>query len=82
MWYARPGGGECLAARPGGAIMDKQRIGAFADTVYRDMAGAMAIGMGYLGLKSGLFEAMKDASPRTAEALSTRTGLSPRYVEE
>ncbi|MBZ0122499.1 MAG: class I SAM-dependent methyltransferase, partial [Roseovarius sp.] len=62
--------------------MDKQRIGAFADTIYRDMAGAMAIGMGYLGLKSGLFAAMSDGVFVTAEALSTRTGLSPRYVEE
>jgi len=82
MWYARPGGGECLAARPGGAIMDKQRIGAFADSVYRDMAGAMAIGMGYLGLKSGLFAAMSDGEPVTAKALSAQTGLAPRYVEE
>ena len=34
--------------------MDKQRIGAFAEAVYRDMAGAMAIGMGYIGQRTGL----------------------------
>lgn len=62
--------------------MDKQRIGAFADTVYRDMAGAMAIGMGYLGLKTGLFEAMKDGAPVASGALAARTGMVPRYVEE
>ncbi len=62
--------------------MDKERIGAFANAVYRDMAGAMAIGMGYLGLKSGLFDAMKDGTPISAEKLAQRTGLTPRYVEE
>ncbi|WP_136656294.1 class I SAM-dependent methyltransferase [Nitratireductor sp. XY-223] len=62
--------------------MDKDRIGTFANTVYRDMAGAMAIGMGYLGLKSGLFDAMKDGAPVSAPDLSKKTGLTPRYVEE
>ncbi len=62
--------------------MDKERIGAFANAVYRDMAGAMAIGMGYLGLKSGLFDAMKDGAAIAAQDLSQKTGLTPRYVEE
>lgn len=62
--------------------MDKERIGAFANAVYRDMAGAMAIGMGYLGLKSGLFEAMKDGAPVSSHDLASKTGLAPRYVEE
>lgn len=62
--------------------MDKEQIGKFAKTVYRDMAGAMAIGMGYLGLKSGLFEAMKDGEPNTCSNLTKKTGLETRYVEE
>jgi ubiquinone/menaquinone biosynthesis C-methylase UbiE len=62
--------------------MDKERIGKFANAVYRDMAGAMAIGMGYLGLKSGLFEAMKDGERISAAELAEKTGLTPRYVEE
>jgi ubiquinone/menaquinone biosynthesis C-methylase UbiE len=62
--------------------MDKERIGAFANAVYRDMAGAMAIGMGYLGLKSGLFEAMKNGEPISAAHLAQKAGLTPRYVEE
>lgn len=62
--------------------MDKERIGKFANAVYRDMAGAMAIGMGYLGLKTGLFEAMKDGAPVSANDLAEKTGLSRRYVEE
>ena len=62
--------------------MDKERIGAFANGVYRDMAGAMAIGMGYLGLKSGLFDAMKDGAPVSSHDLADKTGLTSRYVEE
>ena len=62
--------------------MDKERIGKFANAVYRDMAGAMAIGMGYLGLKSGLFNAMKDGAPVMASELVEKTGLTARYVEE
>ncbi len=62
--------------------MDKERIGKFANAVYRDMAGAMAIGMGYLGLKSGLFEAMKGGAPISAGDLAVKTGLKLRYVEE
>jgi ubiquinone/menaquinone biosynthesis C-methylase UbiE len=62
--------------------MDKERIGQFANTVYRDMAGAMAIGMAYLGLKTGLFAAMRDGSPISANDLATTTGLTLRYVEE
>jgi len=62
--------------------MDKERVGAFAKAVYRDMAGAMAIGMGYLGLKSGLFEAMKDGVPVSSHDLANKTRLTHRYVEE
>ena len=62
--------------------MDKERIGKFAGAVYRDMAGTMAIGMGYLGLKSGLFEAMKDGTAVSAADLADKTGLTQRYVEE
>ena len=62
--------------------MNKERIGEFANAVYRDMAGAMAIGMGYLGLKSGLFEAMKGGEFVSASDLADETGLTLRYVEE
>ena len=62
--------------------MDKDRILRFADDVYRDMAGAMAIGMAYLGLRTGLFEAMKGAGPLTPAELAGNTGLQERYVEE
>ncbi len=62
--------------------MNKERTRRFAELVYRDMAGAMAIGMGYLGLRTGLFEALADGRPSTAASLAERTGLVLRYVEE
>lgn len=62
--------------------MDKQRMAEFAETVYRDMAGAMAIGMGYLGQKTGLFNALAAAGDVSPAELASATGLHPRYVEE
>ena len=62
--------------------MDKQRIASFADTVYRDVAGAMTIGMAYVGLRTGLFSALAESGPVTATALAERAGLHLRYVEE
>ena len=62
--------------------MDKQCIASFADNVYRDVAGAMTIGMAYVGLRTGLFAALAESGPITATALAERSGLHLRYVEE
>lgn len=62
--------------------MDKERVGKFAEAVYRDMAGAMAIGMGYLGQRTGLFNALKSCGPVSAPDLARETGLHERYLEE
>lgn len=62
--------------------MDKERIARFADAVYRDMAGAMSIGMGYVGLRTGLLAALAESRPVTPAALAAATDLHPRYVEE
>lgn len=62
--------------------MDKERIARFAEAVYRDTAGAMTIGMAYVGLRTGLFSALADGAPVTAAELAQRSGLQPRYVEE
>lgn len=62
--------------------MDKQRIASFADDVYRDVSGAMTIGMAYVGLRTGLFAALAKSGPVTVPALAEQTGLNQRYVEE
>ena len=62
--------------------MDKDKIKAFAEKVYGDMAGAMAMGMAYIGVQKGLFTALSGNGPMTKDAVVTATDLQPRYVEE
>lgn len=62
--------------------MDKDRVKAFADKAYGDMAGAMAVGMAYVGVKTGLFRAMAGKGHMRAGEIVAATGLHPRYVEE
>ncbi|MCC2112702.1 MAG: class I SAM-dependent methyltransferase [Hyphomicrobiales bacterium] len=62
--------------------MDKEKIKDFADHVYRDMAGAMSVGMAYVGTKLGLFEAMSGAGGLSVDEVVGRTGLDGRYVRE
>jgi 2-polyprenyl-3-methyl-5-hydroxy-6-metoxy-1,4-benzoquinol methylase len=62
--------------------MDKERVKAFADKVFADMAGAMTAGLGFVGVKTGLFRAMAGRGPLTPEHVVRLTGLQFRYVEE
>ena len=62
--------------------MDRDRIRNFADKVYRDMAGAMGIGMAYLGVKTGLFSSMAGKGAMTPAEVVAASGLHARYVEE
>jgi 2-polyprenyl-3-methyl-5-hydroxy-6-metoxy-1,4-benzoquinol methylase len=62
--------------------MDKTKIRVFADKVYADMAGAMTVGMAYVGVKRGLFRAMAGKGPMSAAHVVQASGLHPRYVEE
>ena len=62
--------------------MDKDKAKAFADKVFVDMAGAMTAGMGYVGVKTGLFRVMAGKGPMRAEDVARQAKLVPRYVEE
>ena len=62
--------------------MDKERVKAFADRVFGDMAGAMTAGLAFVGVKTGLFRAMAGKGPLTLDDLVGRTDLQSRYVEE
>ena len=62
--------------------MDKDKAKVFADKVFADMAGAMTAGMGYVGVKTGLFRAMAGKGPMRAEDVVRESRLTPRYVEE
>jgi len=62
--------------------MDRDKIKACSDKVFSTMAGAMAAGMAYVGVKTGLFSAMAGAGPMAAAEIAAKTGLNARYVEE
>ena len=62
--------------------MDKNKIKAFANKATTDMAGAMAAGLSYVGLKTGLFQTMAGQGPLALPAVVERSGLQARYVEE
>ncbi|WP_436642260.1 class I SAM-dependent methyltransferase [Microbaculum sp. FT89] len=62
--------------------MDKERIRSFADKVYDDMAGTMAVAMAYVGVKHGLFRAMAGRGAMSQADVVAASGLQPRYVEE
>jgi 2-polyprenyl-3-methyl-5-hydroxy-6-metoxy-1,4-benzoquinol methylase len=62
--------------------MDKEKVRAAVDHVFRDMAGAMAAGMAYVGTRTGLFRAMQGKGPMTVDEVARAAKLQPRYVEE
>jgi 2-polyprenyl-3-methyl-5-hydroxy-6-metoxy-1,4-benzoquinol methylase len=62
--------------------VDKQKAKDALDQVFRDMAGAMAAGMVHVGVKTGLFRAMANRGPMSADAVVNASKLQPRYVEE
>jgi ubiquinone/menaquinone biosynthesis C-methylase UbiE len=62
--------------------MEKERIKAFADKIFGDMAGTMTAGLGFIGVKTGLFRAMAGRGPLTLDEVLQLTGLQSRYVEE
>lgn len=62
--------------------MDKERIKNFSDKVFGEIAGAMVTGLGFVGVKTGLFRAMAGKGPLTTQQVVAGTKLQPRYVEE
>jgi SAM-dependent methyltransferase len=62
--------------------MDRERIKSFAEKIYADMAGSMAVGMAYVGVITGLFRAMDGKGPLRMEDVVQATGLQQRYVQE
>ena len=62
--------------------MDKDRVKSFTGQVFRDMAGAMTAGLGYIGVRTGLFRAMQGNGAMILDEVVAASGLQPRYVEE
>lgn len=62
--------------------MDKQKSTQFMLKLVGDVGTALAAALLLVGDHSGLFKAMAGAGPLSAEALASRAGVAPRYVEE
>lgn len=61
---------------------DESRLQELAGKVVGDIAGAMGVFMAYIGDQSGVYRAMRDAGPLTADALSKRTGINSKYLHQ
>ncbi len=62
--------------------MSKNKTRDMAERVFRDVSGAMAAGLAWLGTETGLFRALAGQGPMTIDGLAEASGLVPRYVEE
>ena len=62
--------------------MDKEKLKTFTNHIFRDMAGAMSAGLGYIGVRTGLFKAMQGQGAMSLERVVELSGLQPRYVQE
>ena len=62
--------------------MNEAKLHEFMGKVVTDMGGAWMMAMVLVGDELGLYKAMADGTPVTAEALATRSGCHPRLVRE
>jgi len=61
---------------------DRDKIKAATAKIFQDMASAMAVGMVYVGVRTGLFRVMAGGGAMSAAEVAAAGGLQQRYVEE
>ena len=66
---------------PPGRI-DEARLKEFMAKYVNDMGGAFMMAMVLIGDELGLYKAMADGQPLSAEALAAQCGCNPRLVRE
>ena len=62
--------------------MNEAKLHEFMGKFVTDMGGAFMMGMALVGDELGLYKAMADGQPVTADALAARCGCNPRLVRE
>src|SRR5579884_835060 len=76
------------AAPDGGALaattqeIDQSRLDEFMGRVVGDMGAALSAALVVIGDRTGLYRAMADGEPVSADQLAERTSTDPRYVRE
>ena len=64
------------------ADVSPERLQAFAGKVLGDVGGAFAVLLSYIADQTGVYRALRDQGPCTAERLAKAAGVDPRYLEE
>lgn len=62
--------------------LDEARLSEFVGRVLNDLGGAVSVPLVQIGDALGLYRALRDIGPATAEGLATATGCATRYVRE
>jgi SAM-dependent methyltransferase len=62
--------------------IDQAKLGEFMGRFVGDLGATLSAALVVIGDKLGLYRAMADGEPVTAEELAARTGTDPRYVRE
>ena len=62
--------------------VDQGKVDELLGKVVGDISGAMGLLMAYIGDQAGVYAAMDEAGPLSAEDLAKRTGLNARYLRE
>lgn len=71
-----------MRERHGGNTNNKRRPHPIGDRLVRDVGGAFAAGLGYIGDRLGLFRAVATLGSATSEQVAQQTALNERYVRE
>jgi len=62
--------------------VNMQALEALAGKVVGDVAGAMGLFMAYLGDQAGVYTALEELGPCTADVLADKLGMNEKYVHE
>ena len=62
--------------------LDPAKLEALAGKVLGDTAGALGVLLSYIGDQTGVYRALEEAGPCTADQLADKCGLSKRYLLE
>ncbi|HXI87252.1 MAG TPA: class I SAM-dependent methyltransferase [Parvularculaceae bacterium] len=61
---------------------NQERFDTLFGKVLGDVGGAMGLLMAYIGDQTGVFRALEEIGPCTAESLAKKAGVDPRYLRE
>jgi hypothetical protein len=62
--------------------VDQAKLDEFLGRFVGDLGAALSAALVVMGDRLGLYRAMADGEPVSADELSARTGTDPRYVRE